>query len=299
MPTSKGLVFDIKRFAVHDGDGLRTTVFLKGCPLRCQWCQNPEGLRVNTMPVWFDSKCIHCASCAQCSHIDFKEGRPHFMSDEVDEAVDACPAGAIRYDSRWYDVPALMKEIRKDEVFFRHDGGVTFSGGEPFLQYGFLLEMLKECKKAGLHTAIESSFYTSLDNVKAVLPYLDRIYCDLKVFDDTKHQEFTSVSNEGIKENLAFLLSGEHASKVIVRTPLIPDRTATIDNVKAIAGYISTLFPDVRYELLNYNPLASSKYELYDDLEYRIGNVKQFTKEEMEQFRAAAKQAGVKHIVME
>ncbi len=299
MPTSKGLVFDIKRFAVHDGDGLRTTVFLKGCSLRCLWCQNPEGLKSQKQGVYFKKKCIHCKICSQFDNIRYEKGRPWFMDDFPDEAIEACPSRAIMYDAKWYDVNQLMEQIKKDEVFFRYGGGVTFSGGEPFLQFEFLKKMLIACKKAGYHTAIESSFYTNLEQVKEIVPYLDRIYCDMKVFDEKKHEQYTGVSNEKIKQNIVYLLQSEHKEKVIVRTPLIPNLTGTKRNVEQIAKFLFGLYEDVRYELLNYNPLALSKYAMYDEFEYLLKETKPFTKEEMQQFRQIANKAGIKNIVME
>lgn len=299
MPTSKGLVFDIKRFAVHDGDGLRTTVFLKGCPLRCQWCQNPEGLDACRHPVFLASKCIGCQRCAACPGVEHDGKRPRFLKTGVDEAVDVCPSSAIVYDSNWYDVDALMAQIQKDAVFFRHGGGVTFSGGEPFFQAPFVLEMLKACRQAGIHTAIESSFYTSPEVVARALPLLDRIFCDLKLLDDEAHQKATGVSNAVIKKNIETLLRSEKRSQVVIRTPLIPGITGTVENVRAIARFISTIDPEVRYELLNYNPLAPSKYALYENLEYPLTNAKPFSKAEMERLMQAAREGGVKHIIME
>lgn len=299
MPTSKGLVFDIKRFAVHDGDGLRTTVFLKGCPLRCLWCQNPEGLKPQKQGVYLQNKCIHCRICSQFKNVRYEKDRPWFLDDRLDEAIESCPSQAIAYDAKWYDVKQLMEQIKKDEVFFRYGGGVTFSGGEPFLQFEFLKTMLMACKEAGYHTAIESSFYTSLDRVKEIVPYLDRIYCDMKVFDEKKHEQYTGVSNEKIKQNIAYLLQSEHKDKVIVRTPLIPNLTGTKENVEQIAKFLSGSYEGVHYELLNYNPLAPSKYAMYDGLEYSLKEAKPFTKEEMKQFRQTASKAEIKNIVME
>ena len=163
MKASKALVFDIKRFAVHDGHGLRTTVFFKGCPLRCRWCQNPEGLETTRQVLYFKTKCIHCRYCQQFNeHIDYRD-RPYFKENQNDftDVIKACPSGAIQYDSKEYDLDDLLSKIKEDEVFYKHGGGVTFSGGEPFMQGNFLIEILKRCKEEKIHTAIETSFYTS------------------------------------------------------------------------------------------------------------------------------------------
>lgn len=303
MRTSDALVFDIKRFAVHDGDGLRTTVFFKGCPLRCLWCQNPEGLEAARQPVYLKKQCIGCGRCVKASDSGQVtwDGGPvlHREKKDFDAVVDACPAGAIRYDSRPYTEEELMEEIRKDEVFFRHNGGVTFSGGEPLMQGDFLARILHACKEEGIHTALESSFYGDPVLVKRIAPDLDRIFADMKLFEGDVHKEATGVFNEKIKENIGWLLTNpEHRDKVIIRTPLIPGYTASEENIGAIARWISSLYPDVKYELLNYNPLAESKYEMTGKT-YGLARHKLFTKEEMDRFKGIARANGVRYLIEE
>ena len=149
MKISKALVFDIKRFAIHDGSGLRTTIFFKGCPLRCLWCQNPEGLNTQRQVIYFKNKCIHCRCCQQFKEqINYQNDRPYFQNhQDFDQVIKTCPSGAIQYDSQEYTLDKLMNKIKEDEVFFQHGGGVTFSGGEPFMQGEFLIEILKRCQK--------------------------------------------------------------------------------------------------------------------------------------------------------
>lgn len=302
MPTSKALVFDIKRFAVHDGDGLRTTVFFKGCPLRCKWCQNPEGLDPKREPIYMKSQCIKCGYCLKNSmneQVTWKDG-PVFdrKKGNYDKIVDGCPSGAICYDSKYYTLDELLEKIKSDEVFFRHNGGVTFSGGEPFMQGKFLIDILKACKKEGINTAIESSFFTDLELVKEAAQYLDRIFADMKVFDEDNHKEATNQSNEKIKENIQWLLQSEHKDKVIIRTPLIPGYTANKENIAKISSWISNLYPDVKYELLNYNPLAESKYEMTGRT-FSLPHYKVFTKQEMDGFKACARENGIKNLIEE
>lgn len=305
MKTSKALVFDIKRFAVHDGQGLRTTVFFKGCPLKCKWCQNPEGLSPKRRPIYFKNSCIHCRRCEQFSkenQMTYKNDRPYFnlnYFDNFDNLVKACPAAAIRYDSEEYGIEGLLEKIKEDQVFFRHDGGVTFSGGEPLMQSEFLVEILKRCKAENIHTAIETTLYAALDLIKKVLPYLDLIYVDLKVFDENKHKELTNVSSKMIKEHIQYVLESEHKDKVIIRTPLIPSMTATDDNITNISNFLVNIYPEVKYELLNYNPLASSKYELVD-LEYEVGKqYKMFNKKQMQHFYDIVYTTGLKNLIIE
>lgn len=305
MKTSKALIFDIKRFAVHDGSGLRTTVFFKGCPLRCKWCQNPEGLSSKRRPVYFENNCIHCMKCKDFSlenQITYKNDRPYFNLEYkggFENLVRMCPSAAIRYDSEEYDIDRLMEKIKEDKVFFRDDGGVTFSGGEPLMQREFLVEILKRCKEEGIHTAIETTMYASLDLIKKVLPYLDLIYIDLKVFDEGKHKEYTGVSSKMIKEHIQYILESEHKNKIIIRTPLIPTMTATDDNITDIANFLVKIYPEVKYELLNYNPLASSKYELVD-LKYGVDKqYKMFNKQQMQHFYDLVYQTGLKNLIIE
>ena len=302
MKTSKALVFDIKRFAVHDGHGLRTTVFFKGCPLRCRWCHNPEGLSRRQRPIYFETHCIHCKRCAQFSeHVIYKDDRPYFNLAKADfeELIKACPSGAIRYDSQEYDIEGLMEKIKEDEVFFKYGGGVTFSGGEPLMQGDFLVEILKRCHEEGIHTVIETTMYASLELIDRVLPYLDLIYIDLKIFDEKKHEEYTRVSSQMIKEHIQYILESEHKDKVIIRTPLIPSMTAFDDNIASISKFLVDIYPEVKYELLNYNPLASAKYPLVD-LEYGVDKqYKMFNKEQMQHFYDIVYNSGLKNLINE
>lgn len=305
MKTSKALVFDIKRFAIHDGHGLRTTVFFKGCPLRCKWCQNPEGLTSKRRLLYLKNNCIHCQRCRQIAkpgQMEYVNEQPHFnfnYDGSFDNLIKYCPSGAIRYDSQEYDVASLIEKIKADKVFFRDDGGVTFSGGEPLMQGEFLVEILKRCKEEGIHTAIETTLFGSWELIEKILPYLDLIYVDLKIYDEKKHQEYTNVSSKMIKEHIKYILESKHKDKVIIRTPLIPQMSATDDNIINITTFLINIYPEVKYELLNYNPLASSKYELVD-LEYGVDKqYKMFTKEQMQHFYDLVYQIGLKNLIIE
>ena len=192
-----------------------------------------------------------------------------------------------------------MEKIREDAVFFKSGGGVTFSGGEPFLQGHFLEDILKRCKAEGFHTAIESSFFADPVLVKACAPYLDRIFADIKILDPAGHRQATGRDNTQILENIAWLLdTPEHRDKVIIRTPLIPGFTATMENVGDIARWISGHYPGVKYELLNYNPLASAKYEMTGQ-DYSLPPHPMFTGDEMNAFRQTARDNGVMNLIEE
>lgn len=305
MKTSKALVFDIKRFAIHDGHGIRTTVFFKGCPLQCKWCQNPEGLSSKQQPVYLKNKCIHCQRCLKASHegqMHYSHDRPYIHFDyqgDFSNLIDACPSGAIRYDSQFYDLEELVEKIKEDKVFFQEEGGVTFSGGEPLMQGKFLVDLLKRCHEEGIHTAIETTLYVPLELIKEVLPYLDLIYIDLKIFDEQKHRTGTGVSSKSIKEHIAYVLTSEYKDKVIIRTPLIPTMTASDDNILSIARFLVGVDNDVHYELLNYNPLAPAKYEMLDKDYGLKGSYKLFTDQDMHHFYNLVYSTGLKHLVIE
>lgn len=299
MTTSEqALVFDIKRFAVHDGSGIRTTVFFKGCPLRCRWCHNPEGLERSVRPMFLKNRCIHCGSCEKAKETDqltFENGMPVLnfrYAGSWDRVIRACPAGAIVSDSRWYSSDELLEKIRDDRVFFRETGGVTFSGGEPLLWARFLKSVMEACRKEGIRTAIETSLSIPQENLATVLPYCDEVYADLKIFDCADHMKYTGMGNEGILENMRFLLTSEKKEVTVIRTPLIPGITAVNENIAAIAKYIGSICPGVGYELLGCNTLAGAKYEMSGKEFSLEGKLRRFTEEEMNAFCKVAEDSG-------
>lgn len=301
-----GTVFDIKRFATHDGSGLRTTIFFKGCPLRCVWCQNPEGLEKEPAPVFFASRCMGCGTCLKtCTNQGVTAGGAGIVIhkdrlDDWEKIIYHCPTGAIAMDARRYTAEELIKEAEKDRVFYRRgNGGVTLSGGEPLMQGDFAAELLAGLKKLGIHTAIETSLFASLETLQKVLPYLDQIYADMKLADAGEHKAWTKVTNEQIKANIEYLLTSNKREQVIIRTPLIPAYTATEHNLAAIAEFLSGIYPKVHYELLNYNPLAEAKYHLVDREYCFKENPKLYTKAQMKEFGEIVKSHGIRHLIME
>ena len=230
----KGLIFDIKRFALHDGPGIRTTVFFKGCPLRCLWCQNPESIR--EFSEIFQVKSISATYNKQC---------------EEDTIF-----------GKQYSVEELMDELIRDRVFYdESSGGVTFSGGEPLVQYKFVSECLKECKLSGLQTAIDTSGYVPFEAFENVYHYTDIFLYDIKLFDDDHHIKFTDVSNKLILNNLKELTN--IGNKVVIRIPLIPNLTDTPKNLSEIAEFIVKLKNVQQIDLLPYNKISESKYKRF------------------------------------
>lgn len=223
----KGIIFDIKRYAVHDGPGIRTTVFLKGCPLRCLWCHNPEGISISKEIMYFEYKCIKCKTCeylCPLNAIEFIDGK-HYINRDLcnlcEACVENCPSGALSIVGKEVGVNELFEEIEKDVLLYDSSGGgVTFSGGEPLFQHKFLKEVLKKCKEKKIHVALDTSGYTSKEILESIIPYVDLFLYDFKIFDDEKHKKYTGVSNKLIKENLKFLTKKN--KEIIVRIPWIP-----------------------------------------------------------------------------
>lgn len=300
-------VVDIRRFSTHDGDGIRTTVFLKGCTLACAWCQNPETIVGRLGPVFFRGKCIDCLLCVDAATRGEAtvDAAGHVQVDvTIPDAdwlaqVNLCPTGAIAFNGVRYTVDELVEVVQRDRVFFRETGGVTLSGGEPLFVPHFAATVLGQLQEAGIDTAIETALNVKPDVLAEVLPVTDHVYADLKLFDDAAHRRHVGFGNEQILANLATLLTGERASDVIVRTPLIPGITDTEENITAIAGFISGLFPDVHYELLNYNPLAAAKYDVLPGREYVFAddaNPPMFSRDQLDRFVAIAAAAGVRNV---
>ena len=312
MTTSEhtGRIFDVRRFSTHDGGGIRTTVFFKGCPLRCAWCHNPEGIDFGRRPLWFAGKCIGCGSCAEAARFGGVRRTETGIAvdpaaeEDWDAILDACPTGALRWDSRDVRVDELMELIRRDMPFYAHGGGgATLSGGDPLMQADFARELLLRCREEGVHTAIETELHAPEEAVQAVLPLVDLIYADLKLMDSGLHRQWTGVGNERILSNLEALLTGplskQLSERLILRTPLIPEITATEENLRAIAAWLAGRNPAVRWELLNYNPLAAAKYPLVVR-EYGLpAKLPRFSAEQMAAFAELARSAGLKNVFYE
>ena len=242
-----GLVFDIKEFAIHDGGGIRTTVFLKGCPLRCAWCHNPEGL--NPEPELFikHNRCKDCGLCKRpCAHPECQD---------VGRCLHICPEDALSVAGvRWESSALAEKLLRSKTLFDSTGGGVTISGGEPLLQQKFTKDLLFQLK-GRVHTAIETSGFASSDTFRDIIKLCDFVYMDLKIADADEHKKYTGVSNGIILENANILKSCGVAHSF--RTPLIPGITDTEKNLSAIAQVVG----NSPWEKLPYNNLAPAKYE--------------------------------------
>lgn len=261
-----GLVSDIQKFSLHDGPGIRTTVFMKGCNMRCLWCQNPEAISTKPQLSFYPARCIGCGTCVQvCVNgaISFQNGLQVIDQDRCDlcgVCAENCPAGAVVIIGDSRDVNDVFAEIMADLPYYRNsNGGVTISGGEPLLQTEFCTELLQRCWAAGIDTAIETSLSLPYERLESMLPWLSRVFFDIKIMDEDAHREYTGINNKVILENSIKL--DHEGLPMVARTPLIPGITDSEENIRAIAEWVSKLEHLETYELLNFNPLTGAKYE--------------------------------------
>ena len=240
-----GTIFDIKEFSIHDGPGPRVTVFMKGCPLRCKWCHNPEGLSPEPQLLWKESLCIGCDRCrTACDHPD---------CSGLDRCYHQCTVGALTRSGTEWDVDALAKKLRGYEsILSSMGGGITLSGGEPLYQPDFSAALLE--RLSGMHRAIQTSGYASEAVFRKVLAHTDFVMMDVKLADPKLHKDYTGVDNAPILRNLRILQESGKAH--LLRTPLIPGITDTQENLDTIAQLVG----DSPVELLSYNPFAGAKY---------------------------------------
>lgn len=263
-----GRVFDIQRFSVHDGPGIRTTVFLKGCPLRCRWCQNPEGLD-REISLWhFENRCGRSGKCVQVCPvmaITMTADGPvinHAACTRCGDCVEACPRLALALDGRDVTADEVVDEVLRDSIF--HDvsgGGVTFSGGEALAQAEFVLDVATRLHARGVPTTLESAFHAPWSAIEPLLGVIDLFIVDVKVADSAAHAVATGMPNGLLLANLrrlAPLLAG--TGRLLIRVPLVPGYTATEENLRAIAALVHEIDPALPVELMNFNPLAGAKY---------------------------------------
>ncbi|MGE5603516.1 MAG: glycyl-radical enzyme activating protein [Nitrososphaerales archaeon] len=287
------MTFSIQGFSTEDGPGIRTTVFMKGCGLRCAWCHNPEGLAAEPELMWYDMRCIAAQACLAVCPEDALRLSEQGM--EIDRArcdvcgkcAHACPAAALEVTGRGWSVDELLAELLKDEVFYEtSDGGVTFSGGEPMLQADFLGELLPRCQEAGLHVALDTCGAVSWRQYERLLSYVALVLLDLKILDRERHRTATGVDNVLIIENARRLAAA--GVPLWIRTPIIPGYTDDAANIAAIGAFIRDALPTVeRWDLLAYTNLGRPKYHRLG-LRYALGDAPLLAAEHMERLLAVA-----------
>lgn len=264
-----GIIFDIQRFSVHDGPGIRTTVFMKGCPLRCRWCHNPEGLNASLELRFFEEKCLACGACG---------------TREKAEDAERCPSKALVVCGKEVTPEIVLFEILKDKRFYKNDGGVTFSGGECLLQADFVASVLALAKKEGINTAIDTCGCVPWSEIEKTLDNCDLYLYDIKCIDSALHKEYTGCENDIILDNLMRLdLCGKD---IWIRIPIIPGFNNNEEEIGKIAEFISTLSSVKRVTLIPYNTLGVNKYKTLG-IEYKFDILKRIENEELVSLKRA------------
>jgi pyruvate formate lyase activating enzyme len=266
---TEGLVFDIRKFSLHDGPGIRTTVFFKGCPLSCWWCHNPESQSPKPEIMLWESRCIRCGACIQAcpqGAVSTQDGR--IITDRerctrCGTCTGECAADARELIGKRMSVNEVMREIERDVVFFEDSGGgVTFSGGEPLAQRAFLAELLRACHALEIHTAVDTCGYTPWEALDSIRADTDLFLYDLKLMDDTRHRLHTGVSNRLILDNLQALSAS--GARIIVRMPVIPGINDSDDDLHHLGAFAAVLPHLERLDILPYHHSALGKYERLD-----------------------------------
>lgn len=264
-----GIIFDIKRFAIHDGPGIRTTVFLKGCPLSCWWCHNPESQSLKPDLLYRRRLCVGCGTCVDACPQEARSLTGEGVYRDAARCIvcgacaEACPSGALEQVGRRVSVDDVIGEIKRDTPFFdQSGGGVTVSGGEPFSQPRFLVELLERCAQLDIHTTVDTCGFAPPELVRDVAGKTDLFLFDLKYMDPQRHEELTGVDNDVILRNLATLSA--MGKEICVRVPVIPAVTDSEDNLDAIGRFVSSLARRPSVTLLPHHKTAMEKYTRFD-----------------------------------
>ncbi|MHA2057221.1 MAG: glycyl-radical enzyme activating protein [Candidatus Thorarchaeota archaeon] len=300
--TISGIITNIQRCSTEDGPGIRTTVFLKGCPMSCSWCHNIETLDSKSTVVWYAVKCIGDHACVRACPEEALEVTPDGLKVDREKCVvcgtceEACPTGAVKVMGKVWSSNDLVQELLRDKVFFEtSNGGVTLSGGEATHQAEFAIELAKGLQEEGVHVALDTCGYCSEKVLRDFLQHVDMVLYDLKVMDPDKHKEFTGVSLDTVLANACII--AESKKPVWIRTPVIPEHTDDDDNIRAIALFILENLPAIeRYDLLAFNRMCIDKYALFD-LEYPLKDYDLITEETMERLAQIARDEGLSNVV--
>lgn len=293
----EGCIFNIMKYSIHDGPGIRTTVFMKGCPLRCQWCHNPESQQLKRQVMRFPDRCIGCGKCIEVCPTNVISIENKKMKVDLKKCISCgkctefCYAGAMEMAGKIMTSDDVVKEVEKDGIFYEEsNGGVTFSGGEPFMQPEFLLEMLKSCKKKGIHTTVDTCGFVKKDTLLEISKFIDLFLYDLKIMDASKHIKYTGVSNDIILENLKELT--RLGKKIFIRIPIIQGINDD-ENLEETGKYLSALNGIEQINILPYHNIAMEKYKRLGE-EYSLADLKTPSDDRMNEIAQKLKAYGFK-----
>lgn len=291
-----GTVFKIQKYSIHDGPGIRTSVFLKGCPLSCWWCHNPESIKPVRELVFHEEKCLDCGRCINnCTEkvLAFETGKIKVKPEDCNtcgSCAAICPGKALEVIGKEMSVPEVMAAVSKDIIFYdESDGGVTFTGGEPTFQHEFLLELLKSCSGKGIHTAVDTSGYTSWARLEELSRFTNLFLFDLKMMDDEKHRKYTGVSNRLILENLQ-KLSAIHAN-INVRMPIITGINDDMENIVKTCSFLASLRIG-KVNILPYHTIGINKYDKFG-MNYKLRDTLPPDEEKIMQIKAELSKIGM------
>jgi len=269
----EGLIVKIQRYSIHDGPGIRTTVFFKGCPLRCQWCSSPETHNNYPEIGFYEDKCIKECECKECINIcpedaiSIREAKIKIDRQKCincGECENACPSGALILIGYYISLDKLMEEIKRDRQFYETSGGgVTLSGGEPLYQHVLAKEIAKRCRKESIHVALDTCGYAKEEHLKEVLKYVDLVLFDIKHMDPIKHKKYTGVSNKLILENA--LITSREGLPMAIRFPLVPGINDSRNNLERLAKFVKKLDSAKIVDILPYHRLGVFKYKVLDE----------------------------------
>lgn len=288
-------VFNIQKFSLHDGPGIRTAVFFKGCNLKCKWCANPESQRQEIEVFTDTSVCTLCGACTAICKDNARriiDGRLLLDYDNCRDCLEckkACKSYAVSLVGREYTLSEIISEVKKDLVFYEHGGGVTLTGGEIFMQYDFVIELCKLLKYENIHIAVETSGFTSSNNFKNLAQYCDLIYIDLKHYDNKKHMEGTGVPIFPIVKNIGWM--AENNMNFIVRIPVIPDYNDSLCDAEGYGHRLAEMNVN-QVQLLPFHSLGAKKYELLGK-EYMYKNYSSLLKDALEEYKDTLQSYGV------
>lgn len=284
----KGLIFNIQKFSIHDGPGIRTTVFFKGCPLRCKWCSNPESQNFNVQFTWDTKKCIHCLACVNHTGngaFQYIDNKIIINQEKVLHCLDtvsSCPTKALKQEGRYQDVDSIINTCMEDIDFYKEsEGGITISGGEGMSQPNFLKLLVPALKEKNLHVAIETTGYIAAPVFQELAPLFDLLLFDIKHYDEKSHKEGTGVSNSFIIKNLEWAI--DNSIETLVRIPVIPTFNDTIEEAKKLASLLIDI--GVRkVQLLPFHQFGEKKYELLH-MKYTMRDLPALQPKDLEEYK--------------